>query len=720
MQTVQLDRPATAERKSEKVSGSNGNGNGLANLRNMGIAAHIDAGKTTTTERILFYSGLIHKIGEVHEGTTVTDWMEQEKERGITITAAAITSFWNGKRINLIDTPGHVDFTVEVERSMRVLDGVVIVLCAVGGVQPQTATVWKQANRYEVPRMIFINKMDRTGSDYFRVVKQVKEQLPGLHSTWANAHPIQLPIGAEMDFNGVVDLLQMKAFYFDETDKLGRNMIEKEIPEDMKEVAEEYHRALYEAIVETDEDLMMKYLEGETISLDELKPALRRAVCDNRIVPVLCGSAFKNKGVQLLLDAVVDYLPSPVDVNAIKGQLPDGSEAERKCNVEEPFAALAFKVMTDPFVGKLTFVRVYSGKLTAGSYVYNSTKGRRERISRLIQLQADDKKDVQEAAAGDIVAAVGLKDTTTGDTLCSDDSPIILESMKFPEPVISVAIEPKTKGDSDKLGMALAKLAEEDPTFRVRIDQETGQTIISGMGELHLEIIVDRLVREFKVEANVGRPQVAYRETIRKSVKQEGRFVRQSGGRGQYGHVVIEIEPRQPGEGYEFVNDIVGGVIPKEYIPGVDKGIQEAMESGVLAGYPVIDLRVKLVFGSYHEVDSSEMAFRVAGSMAFKEGFMKAKPVLLEPVMKVEVEVPEDYMGEVIGDISSRRGRVEGMDTADHLSKVKAVVPLSEMFGYATDIRNKTRGQGTFVMEFSHYEEVPQNIAEAVIKGTKS
>jgi elongation factor G len=706
-----------SDRKAEKVTKGQ---EALADLRNMGIAAHIDAGKTTTTERILFYSGLIHKIGEVHEGTTVTDWMEQEKERGITITAAAITSWWNGKRINLIDTPGHVDFTVEVERSMRVLDGVVIVLCAVGGVQPQTGTVWKQANRYEVPRMIFVNKMDRTGSDFFKVVKQVKEQLPGLHSTWANAHPIQLPIGAEMDFKGIVDVLQNKAFLFDENDKLGRNMIETPIPEDMKELAEEYRRQLYEAIVETDEELMMKYLEGEEIGLDQLKSALRRAVCDNKIVPMLCGSAFKNKGVQLLLDAVVDFLPSPVDVNAIKGFLPDGTEAERKCNPNEPFAALAFKVMNDPFVGKLTFLRVYSGKLTAGSYVANSTKGKRERISRLIQLQADQRTDVQEAAAGDIVAAVGLKDTTTGDTLCADDSPIILESMKFPEPVISVAIEPKTKGDSDKLGMALSKLAEEDPTFRVRIDQETGQTIIAGMGELHLEIIVDRLLREFKVEANVGKPQVAYRETIRKQVKQEGKFVRQSGGRGQYGHVVIEMEPQEPGKGYEFVNEIVGGVIPREYIPGVDKGIQEAMESGPLAGYPVIDLKVRLVFGSYHEVDSSEMAFRVAGSMAFKEGFMKAKPVLLEPVMKVEVEVPEEFMGDVIGDISSRRGRVEGMDTQQQLSKVKAHVPLSEMFGYATDIRNKTRGQGTFVMEFSHYEEVPSNIAEAVIKGTKS
>lgn len=717
MQTSELDKPV-GERKAEKVS--QGNGNALSNLRNMGIAAHIDAGKTTTTERILFYSGLIHKIGEVHEGTTVTDWMEQEKERGITITAAAITSFWRDKRINLIDTPGHVDFTVEVERSMRVLDGVVIVLCAVAGVQPQTATVWKQANRYEVPRMVLVNKMDRTGADYLRVVKQCKEQLPGLHSTWANCHPIQIPIGAEDRFIGYVDLLTNKGWKYDETDKLGRNMIPMEIPEDLKETVEEYRHPLIEAIVETDEELMMKYLEGAEIAEEDMKKALRKAVCENRIVPILCGSAFKNKGVQPLLDAVVDFLPSPVDVHAIKGILPDGTEAERKCNPDEPFAALAFKVMNDPFVGKLTFLRIYSGKLAAGSYVQNSTKGKRERISRLIQLQADQRTDIQEAQAGDIVAAVGLKDTTTGDTLCADAAPIILESMKFPEPVISVAIEPKTKADSDKLGVALSKLAEEDPTFRVRVDHETGQTIISGMGELHLEIIVDRLLREFKVEANVGKPQVAYRETIRKAVKQEGKFIRQSGGRGQYGHVILELEPREPGAGYEFVNDIVGGVIPKEYIPGVDKGIQEAMEGGVLAGYPVIDLRAKLVFGSYHEVDSSEMAFRVAGSMAFKEGFMKAKPVLLEPIMKVEVEVPEEFMGDVIGDISSRRGRIEGMETSDHLSKVKAHVPLAEMFGYATDIRNKTRGQGTFVMEFANYDDVPNNIAETVIKGSKT
>ena len=704
-----------AERKSSTVSRSIA----LKDIRNMGIAAHIDAGKTTTTERILFYSGLIHRMGEVHEGTSVTDWMEQEKERGITITAAAISSKWKDKHINLIDTPGHVDFTVEVERSMRVLDGVVIVLCAVGGVQPQTGTVWKQANRYEVPRLIMVNKMDRTGADFYKVVKQIKEQLPGMHTTWANAFPIQLPIGAEGDFEGVIDLVSRKAYMYEDGDALGRKIREVEIPADMKEKAEEYRKAMEEAIVETDDALMNKYLEGETIGVDELKVALRKAVCNNQFIPITCGSAFKNKGVQLLLDAVVDYLPSPVDVVSIKGVLPDGTESQRTCNEDEPFAALAFKVMTDPFVGRLTFLRVYSGKLTAGSYVSNSTKGKRERISRLVQLQADQRTDIQEAFAGDIVAAVGLKDTTTGDTLCADDSPIILESMKFPDPVISVAIEPKTKGDSEKLGMALSRLAEEDPTFKVRVDHETGQTIIAGMGELHLEIIVDRLLREFKVEANVGKPQVAYREAIKQFVKSEGKFIRQSGGRGQYGHCVLELEPLPAGSGFEFVNKIVGGVIPKEYIPGIEVGVREAMNNGVLAGYPIIDLRATVVFGSYHEVDSSEMAFRAAGSIAFKEGFMRAKPCLLEPVMKVEVEVPEEYMGDVIGDISSRRGRIEGMDTQDKLSKVKAQVPLSEMFGYATDIRNKTRGQGTFVMEFAHYEEVPASIAEPIVSGRK-
>jgi len=707
----------TAERKPSVVQSTRATE--LSNIRNMGIAAHIDAGKTTTTERILFYSGLIHRIGEVHDGTTVTDWMEQEKERGITITAAAITSTWRGKRINLIDTPGHVDFTVEVERSMRVLDGVVIVLCAVGGVQPQTATVWKQANRYEVPRMIFINKMDRSGADFFKVLKQVKEQLPGLHSTWANAHPVQLPIGAENQFVGLVDLIDRRAVFYEDDDPAGKKAHDGPIPEDMRDMVEEYRATLQDAIVETDDDLMSKYLEGAEFTADELKRALRQAVIDNKIIPVLCGSAFKNKGVQPLLDAIVDLLPSPADVAAIKGVSPSGQEALRRADYDEPFSALAFKVMTDPFVGKLTFLRIYSGKLAAGSYVMNSTKGKRERISRLVQLQADKRTDVQEACAGDIVAAVGLKDTTTGDTLCLESAPVILESMKFPEPVISVAIEPKTKADSDKLGMSLSRLAEEDPTFKVRIDHETGQTIIAGMGELHLEIIVDRLLREFQVEANVGKPQVAYRETIKNKVKQEGKFIRQSGGRGQYGHVVIELEPLPPGGGFEFVNKIVGGVIPKEYIPAVETGIRDTLQGGVLAGYPIIDVKVTLVFGSYHEVDSSEMAFRIAGSMAFKEGFLKAKPVLLEPIMKVEAEVPEEFMGEVIGDISSRRGKIDGMETNEKLSKVKAQVPLSEMFGYATDIRNKTKGQGTFVMEFLHYEEVPNNIAETVITHTK-
>jgi elongation factor G len=714
-----MDTLAKSDKKPETV-GQPPVSQALADLRNMGIAAHIDAGKTTTTERILFYSGLVHKIGEVHDGNTVTDWMEQEKERGITITAAAITSSWKGKRINLIDTPGHVDFTVEVERSMRVLDGVVIVLCAVGGVQPQTGTVWKQANRYGVPRLIFVNKMDRSGADFYKVVKAVKEGLPGLHSTWANAHPIQLPIGAEAEFTGVVDLIERKAYMFAEDDPMGKKIEIKDIPDDMKEMAETYRKALEESIVEANDNLMEKYLEGNTdFSIEELKVGLRKAVIDNKVVPVLCGSAFKNKGVQLLLDSIVDLLPSPLDKKAINGILPNGDEAFRHADPNEPFSALAFKVMNDPFVGKLTFLRIYSGKLSAGSYALNSTKNKRERISRLVQLQADQRKDVQEALAGDIVAAVGLKDTTTGDTLCDDSAPIILERMTFPDPVISVAIEPKTKADSEKLGVALGRLAEEDPTFKVKVDPETAQTIIAGMGELHLEIIVDRLLREFKVEANVGKPQVAYRETCKKHVKQEGKFVRQSGGRGQFGHVVIEIEPQPVGKGFEFVNKIVGGVIPKEYIPAVEHGIREALVGGVYAGYPIIDVKTTLVFGSYHEVDSSEMAFKIAGSMAFKEGFLKAKPTLLEPIMRVDVEVPEEYMGDVIGDISSRRGRIDGMDTVDHLSKVKAQVPLSEMFGYATDIRNKTRGQGTFVMEFLHYDEVPNSIAEAIVTNSK-
>ena len=691
----------------------------LQDVRNMGIAAHIDAGKTTTTERILFYSGLIHRMGEVHEGTSFTDWMEQEKERGITITAAAITSQWRGKRINLIDTPGHVDFTVEVERSMRVLDGVVIVLCAVGGVQPQTNTVWKQANRYEVPRMILVNKMDRTGADFYKVVKQIKEQLPGMTTTWANAHPLQLPIGAEGDFKGLIDLVEMKAHIYDEKDPMGQKFNIVDIPADMLEDAQKYRKELEESVVETDDALMEIYMETETVDNEAFKVALRTAVCTNKVIPILCGSAFKNKGVQQLLDAVVDLLPSPADVSAIKGTLPDGTETERAPDDNAPFSALAFKVMNDPFVGKLTFLRVYSGKLAAGSYVLNSTKGKRERISRLVQLQADNRTDVDEAYAGDIIAAVGLKDTTTGDTLSAENSPVILESMNFPDPVISVAIEPKTKGDSDKLGVSLGRLAEEDPTFKVRVDHETGQTIIAGMGELHLEIIVDRLLREFKVEANVGKPQVAYRETIKKNVKCEGKFIRQSGGRGQYGHVVFELEPLAAGTGFEFVNKIVGGVVPKEYIPAIEAGVRDTLVGGVLAGYPVIDVKCTLVFGSYHEVDSNEMAFKTAASIGFKEGFMKASPILQEPIMKVEVEVPEEFMGDVIGDISSRRGRIEGMDTIDSLSKVKSSVPLSEMFGYATDIRNKTRGQGTFTMEFAHYEEVPNAIAEAVISTKK-
>jgi len=692
----------------------------LQDIRNMGIAAHIDAGKTTTTERILFYSGLIHRMGEVHEGTSFTDWMEQEKERGITITAAAITSQWKGKRINLIDTPGHVDFTVEVERSMRVLDGVVIVLCAVGGVQPQTNTVWKQANRYSVPRMILVNKMDRTGADFYKVVKQIKEQLPGMHTTWANAHPLQLPIGAEQQYVGLIDLLDMKAHIYDEKDPMGQKFNIVDIPADMLEDAKTWRQQLVESIVETNDELMEGYLEGKEPDLDKLKAALRKAICDNKVIPILCGSAFKNKGVQQLLDAVVDYLPAPSDVAAIKGTLPDGSETERAPEENAPFSALAFKVMNDPFVGKLTFLRVYSGTLAAGSYVLNSTKGKRERISRLVQLQADNRTDVEQAFAGDIIAAVGLKDTTTGDTLSAENSPVILESMNFPDPVISVAIEPKTKADSDKLGVSLGRLAEEDPTFRVRVDHETGQTIISGMGELHLEIIVDRLLREFKVEANVGKPQVAYRETIKKAVqKVDGKFIRQSGGRGQYGHVVLDLEPLEPGKGFEFVNKIVGGTVPKEYIPAVEIGIRDTLVGGVLAGYPIIDVRATLVFGSYHEVDSNEMAFRTAASIGFKEGFMKANPILLEPLMKVEVEVPEEFMGDVIGDISSRRGRIEGMETIDNLSKVRASVPLSEMFGYATDIRNKTRGQGTFTIEFSQYEEVPKAIADGVISNKK-
>ena len=680
---------------------------------NMGIAAHIDAGKTTTTERFLFYSGLVHKIGEVHDGTTVTDWMAQEKERGITITAAAISTTWKDKYINLIDTPGHVDFTIEVERSMRVLDGVVIVLCGVGGVQPQTKTVWKQADRYKVPRIIFVNKLDRTGADFFKVVNQV------INDIKVNAHPIQIPVGSEDQLKGVVNLLEMEAYIYDETDKMGRKFDTVDVPAELMDKAKELREKLVEAIVETNDDLMSRYLEGKEIPVPELKQALHNAVCKLQIIPITCGSAFKNKGVQQLLDAVVDYLPNPTEVEAIKGILKDGSEVQRKSDDNEPFAALAFKIMTDPFVGRLTFIRVYSGCLKAGSYIYNASKDAKERISRIVKLQADDRKEVDEVYAGDICAVVGLKDTSTGDTLCDEKKPIILESLHIPDPVISVAIEPKTKADQEKIGLSLQKLAEEDPTFKVHVDHETGQTIISGMGELHLEILVDRLLREFKVEANVGKPQVAYRETCKARVTQEGKYIRQSGGRGQYGHVVIDVEPLERSSGFEFVNKIVGGIIPKEYIPAVEKGVKEAMAGGVLAGYPVIDLRITLHDGSFHDVDSSDMAFQIAGSMAFKEGFMKARPTLLEPVMNLEIEVPEEFMGDVIGDVSSRRGRVEGMTTERGLSKVNGKVPLSEMFGYATDIRNRTKGQGTFTMEFAAYEEVPASVAEPIITGKK-
>ncbi len=685
----------------------------LSEFRNMGIAAHIDAGKTTTTERVLFYSGLIHKMGEVHDGTTITDFMEQEKERGITITAAAISTKWKDKYINLIDTPGHVDFTVEVERSMRVLDGVVIVLCGVGGVQPQTKTVWKQANRYKVPRIIFVNKMDRVGADFYKVLGQIKDDMR------VNAHPIQLPIGAEDQLKGLIDLIEMKAHIYADDDPKGQRIQIIDVPQDMLEKAKQYREKLVEAIVETNDELMSKYLEGKEVTVPELKKALHDATCSLKIVPFTCGSAFKNKGVQLLLDAVVDYLPAPDEVESIKGWLKNGEPTERKADDNEPFSALAFKIMTDPFVGRLTFLRVYSGCLKSGSYVYNATKDRKERISRLVKLQADERTEVSEVYAGDICAVVGLKDTGTGDTLCDEDHPIILESMYFPDPVISIAIEPKTKADQEKIGISLQKLAEEDPTFKIRVDQETSQTIISGMGELHLEILVDRLLREFKVEANVGRPQVAYRETVKGKVTQEGKYIRQSGGRGQYGHCVIDIEPLPPGSGFEFVNKIVGGIVPKEYIPAIEKGIKEAMVGGVLAGYPIIDLRITLHDGSFHEVDSSDMAFQIAGSMALKEGFMKSKPILLEPIMNLEIEVPEAYMGDVIGDISSRRGRIEGMVTELGVSKVRGKVALSEMFGYATDIRNRTKGQGTFTMEFSCYEEVPASVAEPIITGRK-
>ena len=688
----------------------------LEKTRNIGIMAHIDAGKTTTTERILFYTGRVHKIGETHEGAATMDWMEQEKERGITITSAATTCHWKGHRINIIDTPGHVDFTVEVERSLRVLDGSVAVFCAKGGVEPQSETVWRQADKYSVPRMAYVNKMDITGANFYNVVQMMKDRLG------ANAVPIQLPIGYEDTFEGMVDLIKMKAIVYG--DKLGKDEEFVEIPEDMKEKAEEYRQALIEAVAESDDDLMMKYLEGEELTEEEIMTGIRKQTIACKMTPVCCGSSYKNKGVQPLLDAIVAFMPAPTDIPHIKGVNPEtGEEDERPSSDEEPFAALAFKIMTDPYVGKLAFFRVYSGTLESGSYVYNSTKGKRERIGRILQMHANHRQEIEKVYAGDIAAAVGLKDTTTGDTLCDEKAPIILESMVFPDPVISVAVEPKTKADQEKMGIALQKLAEEDPTFRVRTDPETAQTIISGMGELHLDIIVDRLLREFHVGCSVGNPQVAYRETIRKSVKAEGKFVRQSGGNGQYGHCWLELTPLEPGEGFKFDNKVVGGAIPKEYIGPVEAGVKEAMENGVVAGYPMVDVGVTVYDGSYHEVDSSEMAFKIAGSMGFRAGALKADPVILEPYMKVEVTVPEEYMGDVIGDLNSRRGRINSMEARNGAQVIDAFVPLSEMFGYATDLRSKTQGRGNYSMEVDHYEEVPRNIAEAIIaknKGTQA
>ncbi|MBE6065089.1 elongation factor G [Clostridium cochlearium] len=678
----------------------------LKMYRNIGIMAHIDAGKTTTTERILFYTGKTHKIGETHDGAATMDWMVQEQERGITITSAATTCIWKGHVINVIDTPGHVDFTVEVERSLRVLDGAVTVLTAKGGVEPQTETVWRQADKYKVPRIAYVNKMDIMGADFFRVVNMMRERL---HT---NAVPIQIPIGAEDTFKGYVDLIRNEAIIYE--DDLGTVMDTEEIPEDMKDMAEEYRNAMIEAIVELDEELMMKYLEGEEISIEELDAALRKGVLANKIVPVMCGSSYKNKGVQPMIDAIIKYLPSPLDIPPVKGIHPEtGEEIERKASDDEPMSTLAFKIATDPFIGKLAFVRVYSGVMKNGTYVLNPVKGKRERIGRLVKMHANHREEVEELYAGDLGAVVGLKDTITGDTLCDEKAPIILEKMEFPEPVISIAIEPKTKAGQEKMGLSLAKLAEEDPTFRTFTNQETGQTIIEGMGELHLEVIVDRLQREFKVECNVGKPQVAYKETIKKAVKAEGKFVRQSGGRGQYGHCWIEMTPHE-GE-YEFQNAIVGGAIPKEYIPAIDNGIREASDSGVIAGYPVINFKVKLYDGSYHDVDSSEMAFKIAGSMAFKNAMTKADPVLLEPMMKVEVVVPEEYMGDVMGDINSRRGRIEGMEAIAGAQNIRAFVPLSEMFGYATVLRSRTQGRGTYSMEFDHYEEVPKSIQEQIV-----
>ena len=681
----------------------------LERTRNIGIMAHIDAGKTTTTERILFYTGRTHKLGETHEGAATMDWMEQEQERGITITSSATTAQWKDTRINIIDTPGHVDFTVEVERSLRVLDGAVTVLCAKGGVEPQSETVWRQAEKYGVPRMIFVNKMDIMGADFFRVVGMVKDRLK------ANAVPVQLPIGAEDSFVGIIDLVEMKAEIY--KDELGKEFDITDIPADMADLAEEWREKLVESVAETDEELMMKFLEGEELTVEEIKTAIRKETIAGRMVPMLCGSAYRNKGVQMMLDAVVDYMPSPLDIPPIKGVVP-GTEEEEERHADDngPFSALAFKIMADPFVGKLAFFRVYSGTLKSGSYVYNSTKGKKERIGRILQMHANKREEIQEVYSGDIAAAVGLKDTTTGDTLCDEKHEIILESMDFPEPVIEIAIEPKTKAGQEKMGIALAKLAEEDPTFKTYTNEDTGQTIIAGMGELHLEIIVDRLLREFKVEANVGKPQVSYKETITANADVDHKYAKQSGGRGQYGHVKIRIYPRDPGAGFEFKNSIVGGAIPKEYIPKIEEGIREAMETGPLAGYQVVDVGVELYDGSYHEVDSSEMAFKIAASMAFREAVKKAKPVLLEPIFKVEVTVPEEYMGDVIGDISSRRGRIEGTEMNLGAVAVRGMVPLSEMFGYATDLRSKTQGRGVYVMQMDHFEKLPDNLLEKINK----
>ena len=684
----------------------------LEKTRNIGIMAHIDAGKTTTTERILFYTGVNHKIGEVHEGAATMDWMEQEQERGITITSAATTCHWKDHRINIIDTPGHVDFTVEVERSLRVLDGAVAVLTARGGVEPQTETVWRQAEKYSVPRMAYVNKMDITGADFFNVINMMHERLQ------ANAVAIQLPIGAEDNFQGIIDLVKMEAIIYE--DDLGKVADEVEIPADMKDQAEEYREKLMEALSDLDDDFAMKYLEGEDISEEEIKAVIRKATIACKMCPVTCGTSYRNRGVQPMLDAVVDFMPAPVDIAAIKGVNPDtGEEDERPSSDKEPFSALAFKIMADPYVGKLAFFRVYSGTLSSGSYVFNSTKGKKERIGRILQMHANNRKELDIVYSGDIAAAVGLKDTTTGDTLCDENHPIILESMEFPDPVISVAVEPKTKNDQEKMGIALQKLAEEDPTFRVRTDEETGQVIISGMGELHLEIIVDRMLREFKVDCVVGNPQVAYRETIRKEVDCEGKFVRQSGGHGQYGHCKLQLIPQEPGAGFSFENKVVGGAIPKEFISPIEAGIKQAMEAGVLAGYPVVDVKAIVYDGSYHEVDSSEAAFKVAGSMAFKNGALKADPVILEPYVKVEVIVPEEYMGDVIGDLNSRRGRIDGMEARNGAQVINGFVPLSGMFGYSTDLRSKTQGRGNYSMEVSHYEEVPKNIADGIIAKNK-